>query len=135
MNNKSPQPGQQITYTIAMTNVGNITLTNASVSDTLPTGLSFAGPVTISPSGDQLPTPTQSIIADNLTITPGGYIALSFPVLIDASLTHDTTLTNVVVVTGSETIQSLNAFVPITVITTTTPMGNSVVHLPVILKS
>ena len=47
----TPKPGQVITYTLAISNSGNVTATNALISDTLPTGLTLAGAGGTRPAG------------------------------------------------------------------------------------
>jgi uncharacterized repeat protein (TIGR01451 family) len=102
----SLDPGQVITFTITIRNNGSISATRALVSDTLPDGLVFAGPVTlqgtngtVANSADELP-----FLASNLTITAGSHITLIFPVTVHVPLTAGVKLTNTASVTCAETI-------------------------------
>lgn len=107
VNNAEPIAGELITYTIKVQNLGFLsTTTDAMVSDTLPTGLTFAGPVTLDPpqagasvaqSANELP-----IIANGLTMSPGTSITLTVPVTVNIDLTPGTLITNIAAVTSSE---------------------------------
>lgn len=100
-----PRPGQRITYTLVV-EASSLDATNAVVSDTLPAGLTFAGPVTLEPpqpgailaqdAGD-LP-----IVASGLTITPQNPITLTMPVTVNLGAFGD--IANTAAVTSTEVI-------------------------------
>jgi uncharacterized repeat protein (TIGR01451 family) len=128
VSNANPIPGQVVTYTIVVSYSGQGAATGARVSDTLPSGITFAGPVTLNPSGAGIPgnSGTLPTLASNLTLTAGTRVTLSFPVSISFSLTPDTVLTNTVVITSNEV---------------STPVSSSVglkvarpIYLPIIRK-
>lgn len=66
-----PRPGQRITYTIGVINGTPFSLTNGLISDTLPAGLTLAGPVALDPpsAGTVGAPPT---LVSGLTITNDG---------------------------------------------------------------
>lgn len=101
-----PLPDQPILYTLVVRNDGFYQTTSAVISDTLPTSLTFAGPVTLTPfqpdallaqDADDLP-----MLASNLLITPGQSITLTLPVTVNADLPLGTVITNVAAVTSDE---------------------------------
>lgn len=78
----SPDPGQLITYTLVVSNNDPNAVNSAIISSTLPTELTFAGPITLSggsgivaQDGSDLPT-----LVSELSIPGSGQIAISFPV-------------------------------------------------------
>jgi len=102
----TPHPGQLITYTITISNSGLGSATNALISDTLSTGLIFAGPVILEGTGgtvaqDENDLPT---LASGLTITNGTSITVTFPVTVSIGVADDTVLTNTAAVTSTEVI-------------------------------
>jgi uncharacterized repeat protein (TIGR01451 family) len=119
VNDASPGLGRLITYTIFISNSGTGDATNAVVSDTLPGGLTFAGPVTLVPpqpgailagSAGDLPT-----LASGLTITVGQRITLTFPVTVNVGLAGGTVLTNTASVTCTEVITPQTGSVAVTI--------------------
>jgi uncharacterized repeat protein (TIGR01451 family) len=107
VNDSTPQPGETITYTIIVTNTGLVNATGVVVSDTLPKGLNFVGPVRLDPPGKILPTPTFPVLASNLIITTNQAITLTFPVTLD--LTAEGMITNIVAVASTEIITPVTA--------------------------
>lgn len=104
VNNDTPRSGDRITYTISVHNGGAISATNAVISDTLPAGLTFAGPVglegssgTVAQDAGDLPA-----LASNVTITDGSTITVTFPVTVNAGLAPNTVINNTAAVTSSE---------------------------------
>lgn len=108
VNDLLPLPGQTITYTLVAANNNNFALTNAVISDTLPTELDFVGPVTLMPPqtgavlaqdvGD-LPT-----LAQGITVTAGAAVTLTFPVqvrpdVLAAEILNIATLTSTEILT------------------------------------
>jgi len=100
----TPAPGQQIAYTIIVENRGSNAATNAVISDTLPAGLTFAGPVvlvgsdgTVAQSGDDLPT-----LASGLTISAGESVIVTLPVTVDGDLPSGAVMYNTASVASTE---------------------------------
>ncbi len=100
VNTNLPNPGQRITYTITVNNSGLNKATEAVISDTLPDGLTFAGPVTL--EGTSGTTGTPPILASNLTITAGTGITLTFPVTVNTGQDNGTIIINTAAVTSAE---------------------------------
>ncbi len=104
VDNVAPSPGQLITYTIVVANSSALTVTNAVVSDSLPAGLTFVGPVTLEPAEAGViigPLPT---LASNLTIPAGTSVTLTFPVTVNTGSSPGTIITNTVTISASESI-------------------------------
>ncbi len=119
----NPIPSQRITYTIAISNSG-ATATNAVISDTLPAGLTFAGPVSLEPN--QFATLATSaadlpVLANGLTITSNTRITLTFPVTVNTSVTAGTILTNTAAVTSSTIVTPATDSTSIAVVATPVP--------------
>jgi uncharacterized repeat protein (TIGR01451 family)/CSLREA domain-containing protein len=122
----TPNPGQQITYTIVTKNNSDITVTNALISDTLPSGLTFAGPVTLDPPGAGT-TGTPPTLVSSLTITANKRITVTFPVTV--GLDASGIITNTAAITSTEVTTSTTGSVSV---------GVTVAHrvyLPLILKN
>jgi uncharacterized repeat protein (TIGR01451 family) len=100
VDDNAPQSGQRITYTLSVNNNGAATATNAVISDILPAGLTFAGPVTL--EGTSGMTGSPPLLASDLTITAGTRITLTFPVTVDIGLADATPITNTAAVTSTE---------------------------------
>jgi uncharacterized repeat protein (TIGR01451 family) len=96
-----PLPSQVITFTVSVENSGDLTATNAFISDTLPTGLVFAGPVVLEPS-EAGSTGVYPILAQSLTITIGQRITATFPVTVQAGVVG--VITNTAVISSTELI-------------------------------
>lgn len=116
-NTSTPKPGEMITYTIIVSNTGVVSATNTLISDSLPTGISFIGPITINPPGG---TPGQEstlpILVSNLTITANRQISITFPVLVEASLMGNQIITNTAAVTSTEIMAPVSGKVSITTV-------------------
>jgi uncharacterized repeat protein (TIGR01451 family) len=94
VNQVNPFPGQRITYTINAVNTMTNTLTNALISDTLPSGLTFAGAIILEPPDAGTPGTAPPTLASNLTISPGEKITLTLPVTVNADVLPGTHITN-----------------------------------------
>ncbi len=109
-----PVPGQAITYTITLSNSGLAPATGAVVSDTLPAGLTLAGPVELIPAGagttGSLPT-----LVEALTIAAGQTITVNLPVTVNGNLPLGTVITNTAAVTSTELSSGPASQVTITV--------------------
>ncbi len=98
-----PNPGDTITYTIVLSNSSSISATNALISDTLPLGLNFVGPITLNPSsGTPGNAGTLPTLVHQLTITGWEQVTVTFPVTIDTNLIGGQVITNGAAVTSTE---------------------------------
>jgi uncharacterized repeat protein (TIGR01451 family) len=135
VNSTTAQPGQRITYTLLITNLGNLTATNATVADTLPTELTYAGPVSLTPAGVGV-TGSPPNLVTGLTVTPGQQITVTFPVTLNANLTASAQITNTATITNvANDINLVNnsGAVAVTVSNSGTPDPS--VYLPLVIKS
>ena len=131
VNLDTARPGHTFTYTITINNGGEINATNALISDTLPTGLTFLGPVRLEPPGSELPPPSLPTLASGLTITGGQAITLTFPVRVGIGLADGTTLTNTASVTSTEISTPVSGSQMITVVVD----SGQQIFLPLVLKN
>lgn len=109
LDNPTPDPGETITFTIQVGNFLIDPLNNGLISDTLPAGLNFIGPITLDPplSGTVgLDPPT---LVTDLGIDVGQYVTVTFPVSVSLELAGGTIITNTAWVTGSETLVPFEA--------------------------
>jgi uncharacterized repeat protein (TIGR01451 family) len=98
--------GSTVTFTIVVSNSAVISATNALISDTLPSGLTFfLGPATLDPPQPSaiLATAPMSLpaLARNVTIAAGTRITLTFPVTLHTGLADGALLTNTAAVTST----------------------------------
>jgi uncharacterized repeat protein (TIGR01451 family) len=116
----TPNPGQLITYTLVVDSHSSVSSTNTLISDTLPAGLTFAGPVTLVPpqpgatlaeGADDLPA-----LASGVTITARESIILTFPITVNASLSDSTVIRNTAAVTSTEVVTPVTGMVAVTVV-------------------
>jgi uncharacterized repeat protein (TIGR01451 family) len=114
ISNRLPKPGQAVTYSVVVANSGEQAAIGAVLSDTVPEGLTFVGPVTLDPPGAGT-VGTPSTLVRDATIAAGTAITVSFPVTVDTLLAQGTVITNTAALTSSEISIPLNASVPITV--------------------
>jgi uncharacterized repeat protein (TIGR01451 family) len=122
-----PEAGDGIVFTITLSasSSGGVTVTQVLISDTLPAGLTFAGPVSLEPpqpgallAGDAGDLPA---LARNVTITDGHRLTVTFPVTVDLGVAWGTVLTNTAGVTSSEVIWPLADSASLTVVDLTSP--------------
>jgi uncharacterized repeat protein (TIGR01451 family) len=93
-------PGERITYTVSVSNSGPDDATNAVISDTLPGGLTFIGPVNLEGTGGITDSPP--LLASGLTISAGASITLTFPVTVNTDQDHGAIIINTAAVTSAE---------------------------------
>ena len=101
VDNPAPWPGQTITFTIVVTNIGPL-VTNGLLSDTLPAGLNFLGPITLEPAGAGNVGTAPPTLASGLTISSGQRITVAFPVTVSWGLAAGTLLTNTATVSATQ---------------------------------
>jgi len=70
-----------------------VAITDALLSDPLPSGLTFAGPVTLDPPGAGTVGPPPTLVS-GLTIAPGQSVTVTLPVTVNYGLAAGTTITN-----------------------------------------
>ncbi|MFC1976354.1 Calx-beta domain-containing protein, partial [Chloroflexota bacterium] len=109
-------PGDSITYTIFVTNSGTVTVTNVLISDSLPANTNFVtGSISLDPPGVGTVGSAPPTLASDLTITAGQQVTVTFVVTVDTAAAPASVITNMVVVTSSETLSSTTAVVTNTV--------------------
>jgi uncharacterized repeat protein (TIGR01451 family) len=97
-------PGQTLTYTLVIYNAGYSDATQALISDTMPAGINFVGPVRLDPPGAELPAPILPTLASSLTITQHQAITLTFPVTVSTGLAEGTRISNTAAITSLEVV-------------------------------
>jgi uncharacterized repeat protein (TIGR01451 family)/CSLREA domain-containing protein len=114
----NPIPGQSVIFTLGVLNRSGSDATNALVSDTLPSGLTFAGPVvlegttgTVAQDEDDLPA-----LASGLTIGAGERITVTFPATVNLYQAGGTALINTAAITSTEVITPQIGLVGMTVL-------------------
>ena len=125
----TPLPGQTVTFTLIVANT-DLTVTHGLLSDTLPVGLNFLGPITLEPAGAGNVGTAPPTLASGLTISNGQHITVTFPVTVSSGLAAGTLLTNTAAITAAEIPTSTPAS---TVITVT--VENHCIYLPLVLKN
>ncbi len=94
------QPGDVVSYTLTITNVGNITATSVIITETIPAHTSFVGPVgwTVDPND-----PTK-LTYDCGDLAPGASLDITFDLEIESPLAAGVSqIENTAVVTSEET--------------------------------
>ena len=94
---------QTVTFTLNVTNTGNVTLKEILVNDTLPAKLTYINASPVQDSADQNLDGTTTIIwKDNLTeLDPGNYIVITFNATIGPDAESGVTYTNRVTVNAT----------------------------------
>jgi uncharacterized repeat protein (TIGR01451 family)/CSLREA domain-containing protein len=114
--------GEVVTFTLTVRNTEPVTATDVTLSDLLPAGLEFLGPVTIEPPGAGQ-TGTLPLLAYGITLAPSQAVTVTFPA---RALDGPAVLTNTATLTGTEAVP-LSASVGIEVFLFR-------VYLPVVLR-
>lgn len=114
VSNPNPLPGEVITYTIAVSNSTLIAAPSSIVSDTLPTGLTFAGPVTITPP-DAGTVGTSPSLIGLLNIASSQVVTMTVPVTVNVGLPAGTVITNTATITSTSTAGPASAATSLTV--------------------
>jgi len=121
-----PDPGDTITYAVVVAGT-TMTATGGVISDTLPNGLTMAGPATLEGSPgtvaqDDSDLPT---LARGLTIVPGGRVTVTLPAKVAQDITSPV-LTTTAAITSNEVVTPVTGEVAIRF---------PKVYLPTVLKS
>jgi uncharacterized repeat protein (TIGR01451 family) len=110
----SPEPGQIVNFTIVITN-SELDVTGGSLSDNLPVGLNYLGPISLEPSGAGTVGSYPPALASNLIISYTKKVTVTFPVTIDFGLASGTQIVNISSFTSNEVIAPVLASVTLTV--------------------
>jgi uncharacterized repeat protein (TIGR01451 family) len=120
-------PGQRLTYTLQAANAFTATaMTGGLISDTLPAGLVFAGPITLEPPGAGVVGATPPVLVSDLVLSPAQIVTITLPVTVAPGLAAFTTLTNTAAVTSSQVLTPQLAYHTIVVV--------GYYYLPIIFK-
>ncbi|RMG92899.1 MAG: hypothetical protein D6706_16115, partial [Chloroflexi bacterium] len=102
----NPVPGQTITTSIIVANT-ELTVTNVTISDLLPSGLNFVGPITLDdPSGTGTLGAAPPVLASGINMSPGAVVTVTFPVTVSNGQAVGTAITNTATVTATEVTTS-----------------------------
>jgi len=131
------RPGERITYTISLSNSGNVSATNVVVSDTFPANTSFVEDSIIITPGSAGGTPggpgTQPVIASDITLAAQSLVTVTYAVTAGLPLDDGTLITNTASVTSSEvstpTTGTLTSWVTATPAVTVVKEGPPVANL------
>jgi uncharacterized repeat protein (TIGR01451 family) len=112
-------PGQSIVFTIEVSNSGALTSTETVVSDTLPAGIAFAGPVELVPPdpGATLAQDAGDLpdLASDVTIPGGASVTVIFPVTVDTYIAAGTQIVNTAEASSAEAPEPQPGSVELTV--------------------
>jgi uncharacterized repeat protein (TIGR01451 family) len=99
-----PRPGDTISYAVVVAGT-TMTATGGVISDTLPAGLTMAGPATLTGSSGTVAQDDSDlpVLAKGLTIVPGGRVTVTIPVEVGTGIT-DAVLTNTAAITSNEVV-------------------------------
>jgi uncharacterized repeat protein (TIGR01451 family)/CSLREA domain-containing protein len=115
VDNPNPAYTDTATFTLTIQNSGPGDATQTVISDTLPSGLTYLGPLRLNPAGLTLPAPTLPMLAAGLAISSTQTISLTFPVEIAAGVSPGTSITNTAALACAETSEPLSASVNLTI--------------------
>ena len=106
VDNLTPSVGNVVMYTVHISNNSPITLTNATLSDTLPAGLDFvANSTEIAPLGAGIVDDAPLLVAD-LTVEPGAEITVTYQATVTVG---GDLLTNTVALISAEMSEAVTA--------------------------
>ena len=115
VNDPRPAPGDIVTYTVTITNVGTGDATGVVVSDTLPAGMTLSGTVTVQGSPNPIVQTSGSLLrVSDLTVTAGGVVSVAIPVYITPGLWGQV-ITNTAAITNAKAPLPTNASVSLAV--------------------
>jgi len=114
VDNATPAPGALITYTLTMTNDGELDTSTALISDTLPTGLTFV-PGSLKIDGAAQADPTLPTLAADVGVLTDTATVVTFQAGVDADLVAGTVITNTAGVTTGEDTTPVSSSAAVTV--------------------
>lgn len=130
INGGSLEPGDTLSYTIVVTNTGNLTATGGLISNPVPAHTTFVpNSISLNPPGAGLKGSTPPTLASGLTIGVGESLTVTYAVIVNSPLPNLTIITNTSSITSNEVIAPVTAVVTNTVIS-----PPRAVFLPVILR-
>lgn len=96
VNDDNPGPGQIITYTliVAVADSGEISIHDTVITDAMPSGINFIGPVTVDGGSGTIITAVPPTLVSGLVISDGTAVTVTFPVSISIGLAGGTVITN-----------------------------------------
>lgn len=101
-NGEPLRPGERITYTLVVTNAGDGTANNVTISDTLPVFTTFvAGSTAINGASGTSGMPP--VLAQGITLTAGSAVTVTFAVTVAIPLTNGVSIANTAVATSTQT--------------------------------
>jgi uncharacterized repeat protein (TIGR01451 family) len=104
VNQSMPLPGQAITYSVNAVNSMTGTISGGIISDTIPNGLTFLGPITIDPPLSGTVSIEPPVLVTDLEVVAGHQVTITFPVNVSTSLTAGTVITNTASILCTEVI-------------------------------
>ena len=113
VNDDTPASGDTITYTVVVAGT-TMTATGGVISDTLPAGLTMAGPATLEGSAGTVAQTDADlpVLARGLTIVPGGRVTVTLPAQVAQDITSPV-LTNTAAITSNEVVTPVTGEVAI----------------------
>jgi uncharacterized repeat protein (TIGR01451 family) len=115
------QPGERITYTISITNIGTLTVTGGVISDSVPVHTSFVpGSIKLEPTGAGVEGVDPPTLVSGLTITANESVTVSYAVVLNTPLPNQTQIVNTASVTSNEVSLTQSSSVTDTVVSTPT---------------
>jgi uncharacterized repeat protein (TIGR01451 family)/fimbrial isopeptide formation D2 family protein len=113
------RPGERITYTVVISNIGEGAATNVTVSDTLPVFVTFiTGSAQISGAVGSVGTPPS--IAQGIALPPGAVVTLTYDVQVAPLLTNGLIITNTAAVTSTQSAVPVSSTVTDTIVSSHT---------------
>jgi uncharacterized delta-60 repeat protein/uncharacterized repeat protein (TIGR01451 family) len=106
----SPEPGQNITYTIKLQNDGPFTLTNGNLYDALPPEVALAGPVQVAPPSAGIVGEPPNLVGE-ISLAVGQAVTVTVPVTVALDLAQGTVVSNQVSFTSTEVTKAVTASV------------------------
>lgn len=112
----NPTPGDVLTYTIVITTDANTTLSNVTISDTMPAETTFVpGSVTITPPDGGATTGTPPALVSGMTVISSTTVSVTFAVTVNTPLAAGAGILNTAAITSTEYPTATNAAVLVTV--------------------
>lgn len=94
-------PGERITYTIIISNSGDLTATNVVISDTIPANTTFI-PESLELVSTSGITGTPPTLAEGITLDPASLVTVTYAVTVNSNLVDGTPIINAAAVTSTE---------------------------------